>query len=48
MALCEKSVKGMAELMESSLYLIDGKKLHCILRLAEVADIDNDRTDILS
>ena len=44
----EHSVQCMTELVERGLDLVDGKHCHRILRLAEVADIDDDRTDILA
>ncbi len=48
-ALGEKSVKGMAELMEHSLDLIDGEQgRKCLRRSRHVPDIDDDRTDIIA
>ena len=44
----EHSVQCMTELMERGLDLVDGKRCHGIVRLAEVADIDDDRTHVLA
>ena len=48
-ALCEKSVKGMAELVEHSLDLINGEEgRERVGRSRHVADVDDDRANVIA